>query len=321
MSVTVNGKYYSDSELEAMSLPELKSLALAEGEEIQARQTAEAQAADAEHKSEIKSEAQRLGETALAERMPLPALEKIVMEQGAEEERQLRQREIREQLAQDKLEKETEHMTLEQIREKVVEEQAKAEIAASPEGRAEQSVRDLEAETRDLQFVHDQLQQKTSKELDAIVSRKVNEAQAKAQAAAKMGADFAASHPEINWTGAAGQANCKQFLEFLSDLPANPDTLELAATVLKQRGLLHLVSEKDQRREQAEPPRRKSSSVSSSGSRSFYDKPAMPSEDEMYQLPLDELRRRADAQMAGQSGADPQRTARTANLSNFGLPM
>jgi hypothetical protein len=121
MPVTVNGRFYSDQMLEAMSLDDLTALAHAEGDEIAARQAAEKQFADAEQKQQLKSAAQIAGETALAERMPLNKLEEIVMQQGATEERQLRQNEIREQLAQDKLEKETENMTLEEIRAKVIE--------------------------------------------------------------------------------------------------------------------------------------------------------------------------------------------------------
>ena len=164
--------------------------------------------------------------------------------------------------------------------------------------------------------------------LDALVSKKVAEARAVEQKITAEAVAWMNTRPDYLAIPANGQA-IQEFMDGAGLAPCAA-SYDLAYTVLKQRGQLKLLSTDEvSRRTQVQEaienptPRRKSSSVSSSTTqrRSIYDKPAMPSEDEMYELPLDELRRRADAQMSALSGADPQRTARTANLSNFGLPM
>lgn len=343
MSVTVNGKFYSDTALEEMSLSDLKALALAEGEEIQQRQAAEAQAANAEHSAQVKSEAQILGEEAQARKLPMDKLEQIVLEQGKETERQLRQNEANEQLRRDEIERAaktkpksemsleelaaTPGVTLEEIQEREAEERAKAIASASPEARAEQATRDLEAETRDLQFVHDSLQSKNDKALDAIVARKLAEQRAAEQKITAEAVAWMNSRPDYLAIPENGKA-IQDFMEGAGLAPCAA-SYDLAYTVLKQRGQLKLlssdeISRREQVREQIENPRpsRKSSSVSSTTAqnRSMYDKPAF-NEDEAYELPLDELRRRADASLGAFSSRDSVLSDRTANIGRFGLPM
>jgi hypothetical protein len=89
-----------------------------------------------------------------------------------------------------------------------------------------------------------------------------------------------------------------------SGLALSEQSLELAFSVLRQRNQLVLKDQKtlqqeQQIREQITNPKsqRKSSSVPAAhSSGNLYQKPAPLTEDEMYSLPLEELRRRAEAQ-------------------------
>jgi hypothetical protein len=187
--------------------------------------------------------------------------------------------------------------------------------------RAEQATRDLEAETRDLQYVHDSLQSKNDKELDAIVARKLAEQRAAENKIAQEAIEWMSTRPDY----APVPENGKAMEEFMASAGLAPcaASYDLAYSVLKSRGQLTLRSGKqlEQQEQTVNPPRtRRSSSVSSTSTqnRSMYDRPKF-NEDEAYELPLDELKRRAEMQMNG--GMASERSARIATLSNFRLPM
>ena len=313
----------SMAQLEELSIDELRAYALEEGTWLQEQQARQSEFSDAEQHSAVQSEAARLGAEALAKRLPMDRLKELSDAQVTELQRQEADEQRRIQLETDEIQnraarkKSYDDMTLEElcavgapieiVQERESQMQAQQKIAASPEGRAEQATRDLQRETEDLQFVHDQLRTKNDKELNSLVAQKVAEAQAYTDAQNAIQQRFVDSHPA--YLPIPENANAMvEFVRGAGYADWSESNLSLAYQVLKNRGQLKLrtaeqVQQQNELREAIvnPPQQRRSSSVSANRGSSMYDKPVKKfEEDSAYELPLDELRKRAEAQL-GQS--------------------
>ncbi len=300
MGVVIEGREYSTAELEAMDFESLRELAFKESAEQERLRGQKSQPAETETPQE-------LGQRSLAENLSAEELKKrsdsILTERQAKQQELVEQN--RQQAIEDEWDKRTAGMSLEEIRQAAVEQEAKQRIAESPEGRLEAEAQSAEQRLQDADFVRQQLEKQTQPQLEATMKKVLAEQMAEQQRQFAIAQRFVQTHPSYI-ACPENQAAMEQFIMGAGYRELTPENLELAFSVLSQRGKLRLVSadelqRREKIREQVENPvpRRKSSSVwASHTNRNLYDQ-RIPSEAEIedMNLPLEELRRRAVAQI------------------------
>ncbi len=269
--------------------------------------------------------------------MPLEKLKAVVIAEGEEQQRQDELQQVLDRQAEDSRDRYFEDMSKEQIEQELVRRTEQAKVEATPEYKAEKSVRNLEQETRDLQYVHDSLQKTTNEQLENAILRKTAELQDAQNRSLAIQQEWCNSHPEYVRSPENGEA-MRNFVRDEGKYSAfTTSNLELAFSVLKARHALTLLNpDQIEARKQLQEtgqtgetsrPRRASSSVSTRdsirSSGGFYNRPVKQeyTEEDLYSLPMDRL-----AQLAFPDGSDAElaeqnrgivRTTRPQILSQF----
>jgi len=295
---------FTQTEMESFSAGELLALARAE----ERAQSTEQTPAELGAEQLVKSAADQMTSAELHEFVDSQEISE------AERQRRLASIELSDPLH--KFEKECENLTADQILkkvEKLTEAQTILEVEkADPVLNAEQRLAEINQQLQDAAFVKEQIDKSNSKQLDNLVAQKIQENQTLKDQQAQIALNFVASHPSYIQCP-ENQNAMNQFLESSGFKSYTDQNLELAFTILSQKGLLRVKSsqqlaEEQQIREQiVNPPRqRRSSSVPASTTQgSLYTKREF-NEDEAYSMPLEELVKRAGGRVDDAPGMRPR---------------
>ena len=253
-------------------------------------------------------------------------LRELAMAEGEEEKRQA---DLAEKIAtekQDQLDRRFENKTPAQIKEEFERRERLQEITDSPEGQLETAARTAQQKLEDADYVRQQLESQNNRQLDELVAQKVNQATAEQQQSLATQQAFVDSHKDYVTSPENGEAMVKFLRDEAKYMQMTSENLNLAYHVLKQRGALNLLNPdqvaaraKLAEAVQTDEPRRtaRSSSVSTIRSDSgFYRTNPKPelSEEEMYSLPIAELKRRA----IEATGGEESNLEKHGILSRFG---
>jgi hypothetical protein len=295
-----DGRYTKD-QLDSMTLDQIKAVIDAETEENERIVNNQAFLLEAKRKAEIRVEAKDLAETAHAEMLPMDELKKEVDRQYAEAERQEKMQRDVLQLQEDEIYRSMENMSPEEIKQAFIKAENEARVNASPEGQLAILEEDLAKRVENLNYVHEQLQGKSDKQLREMAREVISEESSKVQESLELQRRWVSTHPEYITSEANGNA-MRDFVRDSGFSDFSMQNLELAYTVLKGRGLLQLRDAEELQRleriqQQTNAPTKRASSVPTryNAGDGFYKQSVKHdlSEDELYELPLEELERRA----------------------------